>query len=82
MAYKQPRPSTRADPNGRVGIARGDGTMLLALGGGIVRTAYEGSLWYSGWRPVGVRATYVEPSVDSRIRTPTIDDPDAPLTPP
>ncbi len=36
---------------GHVGIAMGDGTMVSALSNGIVRTAYEGSGGYLGWRP-------------------------------
>ncbi len=36
---------------GHVGIAMGDGTMVSALGNGVVRTAYEGSSGYMGWRP-------------------------------
>jgi LysM repeat protein len=35
---------------GHVGIAMGDGTMISALGNGVVRTAYEGSGGYMGWR--------------------------------
>ncbi|HEY8292542.1 MAG TPA: NlpC/P60 family protein, partial [Thermomicrobiales bacterium] len=35
---------------GHVGIAMGDGTMISALGSGVVRTAYEGSGGYMGWR--------------------------------
>lgn len=35
---------------GHVGIAMGDGTMISALSSGIVRTAYEGSGGYMGWR--------------------------------
>jgi len=36
---------------GHVGIAMGDGTMISALSNGVVRTAYEGSGGYLGWRP-------------------------------
>ena len=36
---------------GHVGISMGDGTMVSALGNGIVRTAYVGSSGYIGWRP-------------------------------
>jgi len=36
---------------GHVGIAMGDGTMVSALTNGVVRTAYEGSSGYMGWRP-------------------------------
>jgi LysM repeat protein len=36
---------------GHVGIAMGDGTMISALSNGIVRTYYEGSSGYLGWRP-------------------------------
>ena len=35
---------------GHVGIAMGDGTMISALGNGVVRTAYAGSSGYMGWR--------------------------------
>jgi LysM repeat protein len=35
---------------GHVGIAMGDGTMISALSNGVVRTAYEGSGGYMGWR--------------------------------
>lgn len=46
----------RASPYGHVGIALGDGTMLSALGGGIVRTTYEDWASYLGWRPYGATA--------------------------
>ncbi len=46
----------RANPYGHVGIAMGDGTMLSALGGGIVRTGYADWLSYLGWRPYGTTA--------------------------
>ncbi len=36
---------------GHVGIAMGDGTMISALASGVVRTTYEGSGGYMGWRP-------------------------------
>ncbi len=36
---------------GHVGIAMGDGTMISALVNGVVRTTYEGSGGYMGWRP-------------------------------
>ena len=36
---------------GHVGIAMGDGTMISALSNGVVRTTYEGSSGYIGWRP-------------------------------
>ncbi|MGI8690500.1 MAG: LysM peptidoglycan-binding domain-containing protein [Thermomicrobiales bacterium] len=35
---------------GHVGIAMGDGTMISALSNGVVRTTYEGSSGYIGWR--------------------------------
>jgi len=35
---------------GHVGIAMGDGTMISALGNGVVRTTYEGASGYIGWR--------------------------------
>ncbi len=46
----------RANPYGHVGIALGDGTMLSALGGGIVRTTYADWASYLGWRPYGTPA--------------------------
>jgi len=46
----------RTNPNGHVGIALGDGTMLSALSGGIVWNAYESWPSYLGWRPYGVTA--------------------------
>ncbi len=36
---------------GHVGIAMGDGTMISTLSGGVVRSVYEGSAGYLGWRP-------------------------------
>ncbi len=53
----------RANPYGHVGIALGDGTMLSALGGGIVRTAYTDWVSYLGWRPYGTTAPAEEPLV-------------------
>lgn len=38
---------------GHVGIAVGDGTMVSALNGGVVRSTYESTSGYMGWRPVG-----------------------------
>ncbi len=35
---------------GHVGVAMGDGTMISALANGVVRTTYEGSSGYIGWR--------------------------------
>lgn len=46
----------RANPYGHVGVALGDGTMLSALGGGIVRTPYTAWPSYLGWRPYGTTA--------------------------
>jgi len=46
----------QANPYGHVGIAMGDGTMLSALGGGIVRTVYANWISYLGWRPYGTTA--------------------------
>jgi hypothetical protein len=43
----------RASPYGHVGISLGDGTMLSALGGGVVRTSYQDWTSYLGWRPYG-----------------------------
>jgi hypothetical protein len=40
----------RASPDGHVGIALGDGTMISVLDGGIVRTTYEDWPSYLGWR--------------------------------
>jgi len=53
----------RANPYGHVGVALGDGTMLSALGGGIVRTAYTDWVSYLGWRPYGTTAPAEEPLV-------------------
>lgn len=57
----------RASPYGHVGISLGDGTMLSALGGGIVRTAYN---WisYVGWRPYGAST----PATESFTVTPLL----------
>ncbi len=46
----------RSSPYGHVGISLGDGTMLSALGGGVVRTSYQDWLSYLGWRPYGTPA--------------------------
>lgn len=46
----------RSSPYGHVGIALGDNTMLSALGGGVVRTAYTDWSSYLGWRPYGTTA--------------------------
>jgi NlpC/P60 family protein len=43
----------RSSPYGHVGISLGDGTMLSALGGGVVRTTYGDWVSYLGWRPYG-----------------------------
>ena len=43
----------RSSPYGHVGVSLGDGTMLSALGGGVVRTSYRDWLSYLGWRPYG-----------------------------
>ena len=43
----------RSSPYGHVGISLGDGTMLSALGGGVVRTTYTDWFSYLGWRPFG-----------------------------
>ncbi len=64
----------RADPNGHVGIALGDGTMLSALGSGIVRSAYETWPSYVGWRPTG--ATTTAPG-EAFILTPLLLPPDS-----
>ncbi len=70
----------RADPNGHVGIALGDGTMLSALENGIVRSAYE--IWpsYLGWRPYGTTAPPGETFVIAPLLTPP-DDGDLPRMP-
>lgn len=41
----------RANIDGHVGIALGDGTMISALSSGVVRTTYEDWPAYIGWRP-------------------------------
>ncbi len=46
----------RASPYGHVGVGLGDGTMLSALGGGVVRTTYADWASYLGWRPYGTTA--------------------------
>jgi NlpC/P60 family len=58
----------RASPYGHVGISLGDGTMLSALGGGIVRTSYY---WvsYVGWRPYGATTA---PATESFTVTPLL----------
>lgn len=48
----------RSSPYGHVGISLGDGTMLSALGGGVVRTTYTDWLSYLGWRPLGAIALH------------------------
>jgi hypothetical protein len=63
----------RADPNGHVGIALGDGTMLSALSNGIVRSAYENWPSYVGWRPYGTTA----PPGESSVITPLLTDTDS-----
>ncbi len=70
----------RADPNGHVGIALGDGTMLSALGGGIMRSAYENWPSYLGWRPYGATAPSAETAVIAPLLTPA-DDGDLPRMP-
>jgi len=54
----------RLGPDGHVGIALGDGTMLSALNGGVVRTPYEEWPSYRGWRP-GTGAPTVRASATS-----------------
>lgn len=48
----------RSSPYGHVGISLGDGTMLSALGGGVVRTTYGDWISYLGWRPFGALALH------------------------
>ncbi len=60
----------RANPNGHVGIALGDGTMLSALDSGIVRSAYENWTSYLGWRPYGTPA----PPGDTFVIAPLLAD--------
>ncbi|MDQ2787991.1 MAG: NlpC/P60 family protein [Chloroflexota bacterium] len=60
----------RANPNGHVGIALGDGTMLSALDTGIVRSAYENWPSYLGWRPYGTTA----PPDDTAVIAPLLTD--------
>jgi len=67
----------RANPYGHVGIALGDGTMLSALGGGIVRTVYADWGSYLGWRPYGTTAPTEEPLIIAPLLTmPTSAPPD------
>jgi hypothetical protein len=61
----------RADPNGHVGVALGDGTMLSALGAGIARSAYESWPSYLGWRPYGTTS----PQDGAFIATPLLSPP-------
>jgi hypothetical protein len=68
----------RSDPNGHVGIALGDGTMLSALGNGIVRSAYEAWPSYVGWRPYGTTAPPDQPFLLEPLLAPTAPQ-DAPL---
>lgn len=60
----------RIGPDGHVGIALGDGTMLSALNGGVVRTMYEDWPSYRGWRP-GTGAAPVRVSATSATSAPT-----------
>lgn len=46
----------RSSPYGHVGVSLGDGTMLSALGGGVMRTSYQDWVSYLGWRPYGTTA--------------------------
>lgn len=70
----------RANPDGHVGIALGDGTMLSALSNGIVRSAYETWPSYLGWRPYGTTAPAGETFMTTPLLTPT--DGDFPRMPP
>ncbi len=63
----------RVNPYGHVGIALGDGTMLSALGGGIVRTVYTDWGSYLGWRPYGTTAPDEAP-VTVRVYSATSPD--------
>lgn len=64
----------RANSNGHVGIALGDGTMLSALSNGIVRSAYENWPSYLGWRPYGTTAPPGETAIIAPLLTPTERD--------
>ncbi|MDQ6906752.1 MAG: NlpC/P60 family protein [Chloroflexota bacterium] len=64
----------RANPYGHVGVAMGNGTMLSALGGGIVRTTYTDWVSYLGWRPYGTTARAEE----LLVITPLLDAPTSP----
>lgn len=68
----------QANPYGHVGVALGDGTMVSALGGGVVRTGYEGWVSYLGWRPYGTTAPAEAPIRITVYDTTTPDD--APVT--
>ena len=69
----------RANPYGHVGIALGDGTMLSALGGGIVRTVYADWVSYLGWRPYGTTAPAAEPLIITPLlRVTAAPSPDEP----
>jgi hypothetical protein len=70
----------RASPDGHVGISLGDGTMLSALGGGVVRTSYQDWASYLGWRPYGTTAPPGETFVIAPLLTPP-DDGDLPRMP-
>jgi hypothetical protein len=61
----------RISPYGHVGIALGDGTMISALGGGIVRTTYEDWPSYVGWRPSGTAASLTLAPTAGPARGPT-----------
>lgn len=63
----------RSSPYGHVGIALGDGTMLSALGGGVVRTTYADWVSYLGWRPYGTPAPNDAP-IDMRAYQVTTPD--------
>lgn len=69
----------RASPYGHVGISLGDGTMLSALGGGVVRTTYADWASYLGWRPYGTPAPNDAPiDVQALIATAVANSPDDP----
>ena len=60
----------RSSPDGHVGIALGDGTMLSALASGIARSAYEAWPSYLGWRPYGTTSPREEPFLIDALLTP------------
>ncbi len=70
----------RSSPYGHVGIALGDGTMLSALGGGVVRTTYADWTSYLGWRPYGTSAPNEPPITVQSVISATLSPDDQPLS--